>query len=354
MLFVIRVTRAAIVLTSIQNRIDYFRCAMVEDKNGCLPIHLSILAMYKHHPETLIIDEYDTIRTLELLLKAYPEGSCHVNCREDTPLKLFRTTDEILRDRPHYPGRVWSQTIEEVLSRDTKYWRSVRPKEADEIVADYLADKESRKQGLSSFRKLPISPVENAFNGYGSLASTALTRGAQSTSISVRYDEEGETKHEMDQVSSKNNTQLNTWIMLKEWDDVVSCVQNNPEQARKEVMTELSSGESWSRLPLYEACRLNAPVDTIHVIMRAYLDGIRLGESINNRLPLHIACIENLSSDIVKALINEYPDAAKAIESKYSAIPLHFACSNGANVEVVLELLRVYPDGSKVVDKDGW
>ena len=323
---------------------------MVEDKNGCLPIHLSILSLYKHHPGTLIIDDYDSVRILELLLKAYPEGSSHVNCRGDTPLTLFHTTNKILQDRPHYPGIEWAETVQDVLERDTKYWRSVRPKKAKEIVADYLADKDSKKLGISSFRRVQKPVTNNAFEGTSSLANTS-----QSGKLSIKSGRKNQlNESDYGKTNTANNTQLSTWIMLKEWDDVISCAHNTPNDVRKDIITKLSTGESWSRLPLYEACRLHAPVDVICELVRAYPDALTKAESIHNRLPLHVACIENLESGIITALLVEKSNTAKAIENKYSAIPLHFACSNGASVDVVLELLRSFPDGCKVADKDGW
>lgn len=393
------------------------RCALAEDKNGCLPVHLAILAMYSQARASVEVEVevaskttemnnvdkymYDTVRILELLLKAYPDGAMHQNVNGDTPLGVFRLMNEVLRKVENNgrstatataAGDEWVNTIDELLRRDVGYWRSVRPTEVDDIVADYLADEDRMKNGLKSFSVDLMEDYPAPFASAHVTSAVEETKEESPTSFDDGNDDFNSNSNSNSNVNgrvgngpglvsnAKDSTRsfgrtngdsrktfssfaphsvrqtspLNTWITMADWDEVETCAKKYPEQAQDLVITDLSNGSTWARLPLHEACRLKAPKEAIQTLVKAYPQGAESRESLHNRLPIHIACAESAPDDVIKILLDTFPKGAEAIEDKYSGIPLHFACSNGASVEVVLELLRAFSGACQIADKDGW
>jgi len=110
-------------------------------------------------------------------------------------------------------------------------------------------------------------------------------------------------------------------------------------------------------LLLHAACKSNAPLDTIQLLLELNPDSISQRDD-SGWLPLHRACayMEPSSLTMIELLISHYPEAVRVPveDNQYnSELPLHLALKCGASAEIIFTLLDHYPDAAKHVTDDG-
>ena len=124
-----------------------------------------------------------------------------------------------------------------------------------------------------------------------------------------------------------NKTELYKFIEAKEWDEVLSRLRSNPEEAATWVVRYTENDPDaimWRLLPLHAACypeMTYVPSDD---------KTVRCGIRAKGR--------------VIDALLQVYPKAAKKKDDKLM-IPLHLACRNSAPMNVLRSLLHAHPRG---------
>ena len=125
--------------------------------------------------------------------------------------------------------------------------------------------------------------------------------------------------------------------------------------------------DSEGNCPLHAACRWDAPLDVVTLLIRAGRERCRHQSDgtvspvdpcrrVNSagRTPLHYSCDsmppsspDRLCPDAVRAVVTSYPDALFVRETDEGMTPLHLACQDGArNARVIEALLGALPTGA--------
>ena len=166
--------------------------------------------------------------------------------------------------------------------------------------------------------------------------------------------------------TDKEMSQLARLVLERKWDDVIDrCNSKKFYLESRRWITSLitlddGTEEEWRRLPLHEACRLNAPRIVVEALCKASritadnenVSGVLSTESWYSRVPLHIACSEDASVKVIKTLLQNNAIAATLMD-KEGNLPLHLAYLNGADTEVIALLLQAYPEGIFVTNYAG-
>jgi hypothetical protein len=169
-------------------------------------------------------------------------------------------------------------------------------------------------------------------------------------------------------------------ITTDQWDRVIQISNAKPNAAKTWTTRHgLFEGiKDANVLPIHEALVAGAPYHTIEALLSAYPDSVYCKESSYKRLPLHCACRKNAIIQVVDLLLKHYADAALAADnlgrlpckstellrspfflSNLTLICLflllvHYALSNGANDELIDMLLKYSPNSARGFDKRGW
>lgn len=111
------------------------------------------------------------------------------------------------------------------------------------------------------------------------------------------------------------------------------------------------------RLPLHEACWLQAPVDVLTFLMKQYPQALSARDCQFLRLPLHWALLQpsprTVSEEAVLLLLQWYPEATARL-TRRGRLPLHSASANRASFRIIRELVRVHPESVNTPDPDLW
>uniref|UniRef100_A0A7S4WAI9 Uncharacterized protein n=1 Tax=Ditylum brightwellii TaxID=49249 RepID=A0A7S4WAI9_9STRA len=150
-----------------------------------------------------------------------------------------------------------------------------------------------------------------------------------------------------------DTTALFSLISNKKWLAVLQYLTQHKEEASVWVDQE-NTGPSRvpPRLPLHEACTLQAPKDVISALIDAYPTGAQFSE-ISGALPLHLACQNKAPLGSIRALLRAYPRAATVAVG--GLLPIHIACmGHDVSLAIVEALLRTHPEGRSARDKNGY
>eukprot|EP00525_Craspedostauros_australis_P010344 CAMPEP_0198134538 /NCGR_PEP_ID=MMETSP1442-20131203/60129_1 /TAXON_ID= /ORGANISM="Craspedostauros australis, Strain CCMP3328" /LENGTH=287 /DNA_ID=CAMNT_0043795683 /DNA_START=243 /DNA_END=1107 /DNA_ORIENTATION=+ len=148
------------------------------------------------------------------------------------------------------------------------------------------------------------------------------------------------------------SSDLSQAITQDQWDAVLGLCQSKPDSAKVWTLRQgLFEGiKDSSVLPLHEALVGGAPFAIVAAILNAYPDAINAKESSYKRLPLHCACRKNAILQVVDILLKSDSDAA-LIADNLGRLPIHYALSNGANDQVIDALLKAQPNSARGFDK---
>jgi len=149
-------------------------------------------------------------------------------------------------------------------------------------------------------------------------------------------------------------SELSLAIASDQWEHASSLVQ--PRQARHwSVRQGFFEGLKDSNvLPLHEVVVAEeAPYSLVLQLFEAYPDAVYCKESSYDRLPLHCACRRNADVSVIQLLLDANREAC-LVPDRLGRLPLHYALSNGANVAVVELLLKYHPAAARGVDARGW
>lgn len=113
----------------------------------------------------------------------------------------------------------------------------------------------------------------------------------------------------------KGTTELFRLIQDERWEDVCSRVKDEPSEA-KDWVVRSGKGDSWTRLPLHEACLHHPPLSMINSLLSAYPESA-MTETAEGELPLHLATNNGADCDVVNCLLAWHPMAV------FSPIAIH-------------------------------
>ena len=132
---------------------------------------------------------------------------------------------------------------------------------------------------------------------------------------------------------------LSTAITSDQWEQVVALANSKPGTAKHwNTRQGLFEGiKDASVLPIHEALVAGAPHNVIEVLLLAYPDSVYCKESSYQRLPLHCACRKNANVQVVDLLLKHYSDAALAPDS-LGRLPCK--CFFGGEVVLNLVILK--------------
>ena len=105
---------------------------------------------------------------------------------------------------------------------------------------------------------------------------------------------------------------LSLAITSDKWDTVIQICNAKPTAAKTwGTRHGLFEGIKDSNvLPIHEALVAGAPFEAIQALVFAYPDSVYCMESSYKRLPLHCACRKNARLEVVELLLKQYGDAA--------------------------------------------
>jgi ankyrin repeat protein len=175
-------------------------------------------------------------------------------------------------------------------------------------------------------------------------------------------------------------SELSEAITSDQWERVIQLSNVKPNAAKTWSNRHgLFEGiKDANVLPIHEALVAGAPYPSIEALLLAYPDSVYCKESSYKRLPLHCACRKNAIIQVVDLLLKNYADASltadnlgrlpsKSAELSRSPFLLstltliclflllvHYALSNGANDELIDMLLKYSPNSARGFDKRGW
>jgi len=150
-------------------------------------------------------------------------------------------------------------------------------------------------------------------------------------------------------------SELSIALTDENWARAIKLARRDPKQTRvRSKRHGLFEGVTSSVvLPLHEALIGHAPLPVVQALLDASPESIYVKESGYNRLPLHCACRKNANIDIVRLLVDRDKDALLEPDS-LGRLPLHYALSNGADEQIITLLLLRDPISAKGVDERGW
>ena len=111
--------------------------------------------------------------------------------------------------------------------------------------------------------------------------------------------------------------ELSSAITSDQWERVLSLCSSKPDTAKSWTVRQgLFEGIKDSNvLPIHEALVAGAPYAIIAALLTAYPESVYCKESSYKRLPLHCACRKNAQLQVVEILLKSYADAALIADS---------------------------------------
>ena len=103
-------------------------------------------------------------------------------------------------------------------------------------------------------------------------------------------------------------------ILDMDWDRVKSHCRRCPRDAA------FLDGH-WHETPLYLACQMSGPADSIRAIVQAYPDAVLIPSRSNHDLPLHIACRYQASVEVLEVLLQDFP-VTSVEQTRWGKTPL--------------------------------
>jgi len=157
-------------------------------------------------------------------------------------------------------------------------------------------------------------------------------------------------------IRSIKTSDLSKAISSEDWENATRILSVKPEtvktwNGRPGFFEGIKHSEV---LPIHEACANGGtPLELVKALVKAYPEGLKQKETAYHRLPIHIACRKNANINVVRLLMEVFPDGSLVPDS-LGRLPLHYALSNGANDFVVQLLLEIRPGAAMGTDKRGW
>ena len=146
-------------------------------------------------------------------------------------------------------------------------------------------------------------------------------------------------------------------IERRDWEGVNALVQSVPDVAS--VICRFTHGVACvspsgprGNLALHEACKHQAPIRIVNLILEANMDAVK-SQGQFGYLPLHVSCSSGASLEVVARLIELYPAATRLRDELDEAMPIHLAAKWGASDDVLMEILTTHPEGSFMRDASG-
>jgi hypothetical protein len=112
-------------------------------------------------------------------------------------------------------------------------------------------------------------------------------------------------------------SELSVAITSEQWERVLALCSGRPDTAKVWTVRQgLFEGIKDSNvLPVHEALVAGAPYAIIAAILAAYPESVYCKESSYKRLPLHCACRKNANLQVVELLLQSYADAGLIADS---------------------------------------
>ena len=104
------------------------------------------------------------------------------------------------------------------------------------------------------------------------------------------------------------------------------------------------------RYPLHLACSYGKPSFEVVKTIFDIKSNVVTFTDVNTNLPLHDACRSNADISIIDLLLTAFPDGVKK-KGKNRNLPLHMACEAGAPIQVIRRLVEAFQEGISVC---GW
>jgi predicted nucleic acid-binding Zn-ribbon protein len=158
----------------------------------------------------------------------------------------------------------------------------------------------------------------------------------------------------------KNITRLYQAITSCDWDEALSAIKRNPEEARtwvvrysdEEVDDDDETQIMWRFLPIHSACARQPPASVIQALLHAYPDSAKCIDD-QGMYALHYACGNHASREVIRLLLMSFPDAAK-IDDPQGMLPIHYlACWGPSSVSVIDMVLVANRDVASAHDHEG-
>jgi predicted nucleic acid-binding Zn-ribbon protein len=158
----------------------------------------------------------------------------------------------------------------------------------------------------------------------------------------------------------KNITRLYQAITSCDWDEALSAIKRNPEEARTWVVRysdeEVDDDDEplimWRFLPIHSACARQPPASVIQALLHAYPDSAKCIDD-QGMYALHYACGNHASREVIRLLLMSFPDAAK-IADPQGMLPIHYlACWGPSSVSVIDMVLVANRDVASAQDHEG-
>jgi hypothetical protein len=105
----------------------------------------------------------------------------------------------------------------------------------------------------------------------------------------------------------EGTTKLFRLIQDERWEDVCNRVKDEPSEA-KEWVVRSGKEDTWTRLPLHEACLHHPPLSVVNSLLSAYPESA-MTETKEGELPLHLATNNGADRDVVNCLLAWHPMA---------------------------------------------
>lgn len=148
--------------------------------------------------------------------------------------------------------------------------------------------------------------------------------------------------------------ELSHYITSESWGRAIQLCESNPHAAKAWSVREgfFEGIKTADVLPLHEACANGAPPQVITALIGAYPGAVEVQESAYRRLPLHIACRKNANVEVIQILMTQSSRCALEADN-LGRLPLHYAISNHVSDEAIDVLLQE-PGAARGVDRRGW
>jgi hypothetical protein len=158
----------------------------------------------------------------------------------------------------------------------------------------------------------------------------------------------------------KNITRLYQAITSCDWDEALSAIKRNPEEARtwvvrysdEEIDDDDEAQIMWRFLPIHSACARQPPASVIQALLHAYPDSAKCIDD-QGMYALHYASGNHASREVIRLLLMSFPDAAK-IADPQGMLPIHYlACWGPSSVSVIDMVLVANRDVASAQDHEG-
>lgn len=105
----------------------------------------------------------------------------------------------------------------------------------------------------------------------------------------------------------EGTTKLFRLIQDERWEDVCNRVKDEPSET-KDWVVRSGKEDTWTRLPLHEACLHYPPLAVVQSLLSAYPESV-MTETKEGELPLHLATNNGADRDVVDCLLAWHPMA---------------------------------------------